>query len=61
MGLSLNRVEHGSLSGLGWASKAGELAIGLQSTNRLDGLSEENKMYNAMPATAVMAHEELRK
>ena len=30
MGLNLNRVEHRSLSGLGYMSKAGELAIGLE-------------------------------
>lgn len=48
-------------SGLGWASKAGELAIGLQGANHLDGLSEKNKMYNTRPAAAVMAHGELRK
>lgn len=44
MGLNLNSVEHGSLSGLGCRSKTGESAIGLQTANRLDRLSEKNKM-----------------
>lgn len=58
MGLNLNRLEHESL---GYVSKAGELAIGLQSANRLDRLSEKNKIYNARSATAVMAYGALRK